>query len=94
MNRYYKQRLRPEEDRDAVLLNRLLTQYGEDEATSGALAKASRTQSDSRALQLMSRFQRKQAIAGQAGRAQRDFDARVGQKANKLQKYFRAQVMF
>ncbi|KAJ1980271.1 pre-60S factor rei1 [Dimargaris xerosporica] len=94
LKRYYKQRFRAEDTRESVVINRLLTQYAED----GAFASAAHKQANDRAL-IMNQPKGRWALRQQhssitAKRRQLEYDARVGAKANKLQRYFRPQVLF
>ncbi|RKP09081.1 C2H2 type zinc-finger-domain-containing protein [Thamnocephalis sphaerospora] len=86
LRRYYKQYIRPEDERESVVINRLLTQHGHQ--------GLQRAQAECRALQLMSEFQKRQVLSHQESRRRNDFKTRVGVKANKLQRYFREQVLY
>ncbi|KAJ1982560.1 pre-60S factor rei1 [Dimargaris verticillata] len=94
LKRYYKQRFRVEDTRESVVINRLLTQYAED----GAFASAAHKQANDRAL-IMNQPRGRWALRQQhpsimVKRRQLEYDAKVGAKANKLQKYFRHQILF
>ncbi|CAG8468045.1 16393_t:CDS:2 [Acaulospora colombiana] len=83
--KYYKQSLRPEEERDSVIINRLITQYGESfgytRNSGGVLATKG------------SQVKRSRATIFQEKHRQQEFDLRVGVKANKLQRHYRAQIL-
>lgn len=75
-----------QQNRESVRVHKLLTQYGHQ--------GAQRAQTECRALQLMSEFQRRQVFSHQESRRCNDFKTRVGIKANGLQRYFREQVLY
>ncbi|CAG8631148.1 12749_t:CDS:2 [Racocetra fulgida] len=83
MRRYYKQNLRPEEHRDSIIINRLITQYGDYHRRSGGvlIAKGGHAK---HAQYYITTLQDKR---------HHDFDTRIGIKANKLQRHFRAQIL-
>ncbi|RUS31365.1 C2H2 type zinc-finger-domain-containing protein [Jimgerdemannia flammicorona] len=92
--RYYKQSLRPEESRDSVLINRLITQYDAD--SNFASSGYQRTGSGPRARFLITDGRtgaRGPTEAYQASRHDFDFRARIGIKANKLQHHYREQIL-
>ncbi|KAF0528296.1 C2H2 type zinc-finger-domain-containing protein [Gigaspora margarita] len=86
LRRYYKQNLRPEENRDSIIINRLITQYGSNidyhRRSGGVLLAKGHAK---HAQYYIATFQDK--------RLHDDFDTRVGIKANKLQRHFRAQIL-
>ncbi|KAI8058521.1 C2H2 type zinc-finger-domain-containing protein [Syncephalis plumigaleata] len=86
LRRYYQQNVRPEDNRESVQVHKLLTQHGHQ--------GVQRAQTECRALQLMSEFQRRQVFSHQESRRRNDFRTRVGVKANALQRYFREQVLY
>ncbi|CAG8450338.1 12657_t:CDS:2 [Acaulospora morrowiae] len=85
LRRYYKQSLRPEEERDSIIINRLITQYGESFGYTRNPGGVFATKGG--------RVKRNQTIAIQDKRRQQEFDSLVGVKANKLQRHFRAQIL-
>jgi pre-60S factor REI1 len=87
LRQYYKQHFHPQvEERESTVIHKLLTQYTQEETD--------RNRSDARALTLMSGFQRKQATGTKDHDHHRQFDVRIGQSNNKLQRHFRAQILF
>ncbi|CAG8448733.1 1592_t:CDS:2, partial [Scutellospora calospora] len=78
LRRYYRQNLRPQEDRESIIINRLITQYGGNfdyhRRSGGVLI--SKSGHAKHAQYYIATFQDKH-----------EFDTRVGIKANKLQRF-------
>ncbi|KAI7862512.1 C2H2 type zinc-finger-domain-containing protein [Spinellus fusiger] len=90
LKRYYDQKLKPEETRDSVLINQLIGQYiGNDKFES--------LRSSSRAGQMLITDGRNNASrpteAFKDRRVHYQYETRVGIQANKLQKYFKVQII-
>ncbi|CAG8529299.1 7311_t:CDS:2 [Diversispora eburnea] len=84
LQRYYKQSLRPLEEHDSVIINRLITQYGESfgyTRNSGGLLIAKSAQAKHSRNSILDKS------------CQLEFDTRVGIKANKLQRHLRKQIL-
>ncbi|ORX76487.1 hypothetical protein K493DRAFT_321545 [Basidiobolus meristosporus CBS 931.73] len=86
LKRYYQQNIRPEEERDSVIINRLLTHYQSNMGYRG---------SQSQALMLATNKQRvaRDMNTYQDQRRRHEFKSEIGVKANGLQKHFRAQIL-
>jgi len=84
LRRYYKQNLKIPADEDERPSRRMITNE----------AYGVRNESDSQALLLMTHYEFKQAKTHHEIRHRQDFDTRIGIRANKLQRHFRAQVLF
>ncbi|KAF9415436.1 hypothetical protein BGZ94_000087 [Podila epigama] len=97
LNRYYRQNVKPEESRDSVLINRLLTHYtdhmGYDLALSKTKARSERGQALVARNEGEARWAQKQTSTFKDFRRIEEHKARVGQKQNKLQKHYRVQIL-
>jgi pre-60S factor REI1 len=87
-NMYWRQHLKPEESRDAILINQLRLTYtsmglvsGSSRSIGGAVVAAARRQEN-----VQRRVQAKMQV-----KAFQDHKSRIGMKANGLQKHFRHQ---
>ncbi|CAG8442305.1 11973_t:CDS:2 [Rhizophagus irregularis] len=85
LRRYYRQNLRPIEERDSII-NRFITEYGDNSKyrQSGGILITN---------DHMYKHYRPHFIASREKRHQQNYDTRIGIKANKLQRHFRAQIM-
>ncbi|KAJ1652909.1 pre-60S factor rei1 [Dispira simplex] len=93
LRHYYRQRFDAEDTRESVLIHQLRTQ---DPEGSSALTPAER-QAKERALILSmtkGKWAFKQMTSFREQKTHENFRSRVGVKANKLQRYFRAQILF
>ncbi|CAG8458384.1 12792_t:CDS:2 [Ambispora leptoticha] len=89
LRRYYKQYLRPRESREKATVNRLLTDYSRD----FGYKRTSRTrESGIMVTHPANKGGAATRVAFKDKRRQHEFDVRVGIKANKLQRHFRAQT--
>lgn len=97
LNKYYRQNVKPEESRDSVLINRLLTHYtdhmGYDLALLKSKARSERGQALVARNEGESRWAQKQTSTFKDFRRIEEHKARVGQKQNKLQKHYRVQIL-
>ncbi|KAI7828221.1 C2H2 type zinc-finger-domain-containing protein [Gamsiella multidivaricata] len=97
LNKYYRQNVKPEESRDSVLINRLLTHYtdhmGYDLALSKSKARSERGQALVARNEGEARWAHKQTSTFKDFRRIEEHKARVGQKQNKLQKHYRVQIL-
>ncbi|KAF9365575.1 hypothetical protein BGX34_009401 [Mortierella sp. NVP85] len=97
LSRYYKQNVKPEETRDSVLINRLLTHYtdhmGYDLALTKSKARAERGQALVARNEGEARWAFKQTSTFRDFRRIEEHKSRVGQKQNKLQKHYREQIL-
>ncbi|KAG0260727.1 hypothetical protein BG011_001676 [Mortierella polycephala] len=97
LNKYFRQNVKPEESRDSVLINRLLTHYtdhmGYDLALSKTKARSERGQALVARNQGEARWAQKQTSTFKDFRRIEEHKARVGQKQNKLQKHYRVQIL-
>lgn len=97
LNKYYRQNVKPEESRDSVLINRLLTHYtdhmGYDLALSKTKARSERGQALVARNEGEARWAQKQTSTFKDFRRIEEHKARVGQKQNKLQKHYRVQIL-
>jgi len=86
LQRYYKQNLRPVEERDASIINRLITEYSDNSEyrQSGGILITN---------DHMYKNHQPRFVALREKRLQQDYDTRIGIKANKLQRHFRPQIM-
>ncbi|CAG8447278.1 135_t:CDS:2 [Funneliformis mosseae] len=87
LQKYYRQNLRPIEERDASIINRLITEYsGNSEYTrqSGRLLITR----DNVYKNYQPRY-----VSLREKQYQQVYDTRIGMKANKLQRHFRAQIL-
>lgn len=87
LQKYYRQNLRPIEERDASIINRLITEYsGNSEYTrqSGRLLITR----DNVYKNYQPRY-----VSLREKQYQQVYDTRIGVKANKLQRHFRAQIL-
>ncbi|GBC09732.1 hypothetical protein RclHR1_09070004 [Rhizophagus clarus] len=85
LRRYYRQNLRPIEERDSII-NRLITEYSDNSGcgqSEGILITNDH----------MYKHYQPHFIASREKKLQQDYDTRIGVKANKLQRYYRAQIM-
>ncbi|CAG8436674.1 6379_t:CDS:2 [Ambispora gerdemannii] len=91
LQRYYKQYLRPREPRENATVNRLLTDYSRD----FGYQRTSRTRESGIMVThpVDKNADTATRVAFKDKRRQHEFDVRVGIKANKLQRYFRAQIL-
>jgi pre-60S factor REI1 len=90
LGRYYKQSLRPTEQDDAVLINKLITSYSSDFGYESHRSRGARGQlliTDGKT------GARSAKDAYNDTKHHEDFRSRVGVKANKLQRHFRAQIL-
>ncbi|KAK9760903.1 pre-60S factor rei1 [Basidiobolus ranarum] len=86
LKRYYQQNIKPEEERDSVIINRLLTHYQQNMGYRGSQAQALMLATNKhRVARDMNTYQDQ--------RRPHEFASRVGVKANGLQKHFRAQIL-
>ncbi|CAO3628011.1 unnamed protein product [Cunninghamella echinulata] len=92
LKRYYDQRLKPEETRDSVLINRLIGHYSDSDVFESLRSLHSNN------------HQRRMITNGKQGliksteafkekRVHQQYKTRVGIQANKLQKYYREQII-
>ncbi|KAI8088640.1 C2H2 type zinc-finger-domain-containing protein [Halteromyces radiatus] len=91
MKRYYDQKLRPEETRDSILINKLIGQYSDSN-----VFESLRSFSSSHQRRMITDGKRgviKSTEAFKEKRIHQDYKTRVGMQANKLQKYFREQII-
>ncbi|KAF8931351.1 C2H2 type zinc-finger-domain-containing protein [Dissophora ornata] len=97
LNKYYRQNVKPEESRDSVLINQLLTHYtdhmGYDLALSKSKARSERGQALVARNDGEARWAHKQTSTFKDFRRIEEHKARVGQKQNKLQKHYRVQIL-
>ncbi|KAI1299681.1 hypothetical protein EDD11_006443 [Mortierella claussenii] len=97
LNKYYRQNVKPEESRDSVLINRLLTHYtdhmGYDLALTKTKARSERGQALVARNDGEARWAHKQTSTFKDFRRIEEHKARVGQKQNKLQKHYRVQIL-
>ncbi|KAG0316560.1 hypothetical protein BGZ99_006829 [Dissophora globulifera] len=97
LNKYYRQNVKPEESRDSVLINRLLTHYtdhmGYDLALTKTKARSERGQALVARNDGEARWAQKQTSTFKDFRRIEEHKARVGQKQNKLQKHYRVQIL-
>ncbi|KAJ1925556.1 pre-60S factor rei1 [Tieghemiomyces parasiticus] len=91
--RYYRQRLTDTDTRDAALINHLLVEYADGERPMSAAEKRKAEQALMRN-QPKGQWALRQMRYGHETRRANDFRTRTGIKANKLQRHFRAQVLF
>ncbi|CDH48403.1 cytoplasmic protein [Lichtheimia corymbifera JMRC:FSU:9682] len=92
LKRYYNQRFKPEDTRESVLINKLIGQYtdmpGYETARSSSSSQRRRLAiTDGKAQHV------RHTEAFKEMRVHEDHKSRVGIKANKLQKYFRVQIL-
>ncbi|KAI8072921.1 C2H2 type zinc-finger-domain-containing protein [Gongronella butleri] len=88
LKRYYDQRLKPEDTRDSVLINKLIGHY-----TSDHVFESMRKQTSHRHLITDGSHGAKPKEAFKDKRVHEDYKTRVGIQSNKLQKYFRIQII-
>lgn len=91
MKKYYDQKLKPEETRDSILINKLIGQYTETPAFDSM-----RRQNNNNPLLLTDSRNRNGLRTTEAFkdlRKKHEFQTRVGISTNKLQKYFRIQIL-
>ncbi|KAF9105372.1 hypothetical protein BGX27_009656 [Mortierella sp. AM989] len=97
LNKYYRQNVKPEESRDSVLINRLLTHYtdhmGYDLELSKTRGRSERGQALVARNNGEARWAHKQTSTFKDFRRIEEHKARVGQKQNKLQKHYREQIL-
>ncbi|KAF9185237.1 hypothetical protein BGZ51_002761 [Haplosporangium sp. Z 767] len=97
LNKYFRQNVKPEESRDSVLINRLLTHYtdhmGYDLALSKTKARSERGQALVARNEGEARWAHRQTSTFKDFRRIEEHKARVGQKQNKLQKHYRVQIL-
>ncbi|KAG0000626.1 hypothetical protein BGZ80_001338 [Entomortierella chlamydospora] len=97
LNKYFRQNVKPEESRDSVLINRLLTHYTDHMGYDLALAKTKDRSERGQALVARNegeaRWAHKQTSTFRDFRRVEEFKSRVGQKQNKLQKHYREQIL-
>ncbi|KAG9302237.1 hypothetical protein G9A89_008728 [Geosiphon pyriformis] len=82
LHRYYKQYLRPREAREPVIVNRLLTHYTHNLGYERTMRTYNLGPAAAR-----------RGTVNKEKRCQHEFDTRIGIKANKLQRHFRAQIL-
>ncbi|KAI8394226.1 C2H2 type zinc-finger-domain-containing protein [Radiomyces spectabilis] len=89
LKRYYDQSLKPEETRDSVLINKLIGQYSESNVYQSLRSSGNR--------RLLITDGRKANVrhteAFKDARVHDEYRTRVGIQSNKLQKYFRIQII-
>ncbi|CAO3594440.1 unnamed protein product [Absidia cylindrospora] len=90
MKRYYDQRLKPEETRDSILINKLIGQYSDSHVYESLRSFGQGYQR--RMITDGKRGTTKATEAFMEKRVHNDYRTRVGMQANKLQKYFREQI--
>ncbi|KAG1152681.1 hypothetical protein G6F37_003254 [Rhizopus arrhizus] len=90
LKKYYDQKLKPEETRDSVLINKLIGQY-----TDSPVFDSMRRQNNNPLLLTDSRSRHglRTTEAFKDLRSQHEYTTRVGINQNKLQKYFRIQIL-
>ncbi|KAK5827844.1 C2H2 type zinc-finger-domain-containing protein [Linnemannia elongata] len=97
LNKYYRQNVKPEETRDSVLINKLLTHYTDHMGYDLALSKTKERKERGQALVARNdgeaRWAQKQTSTFKDFRRIEEHKARVGQKQNKLQKHYRVQIL-
>ncbi|KAF9200445.1 hypothetical protein BGZ49_009336 [Haplosporangium sp. Z 27] len=97
LNKYYRQNVKPEESRDSVLINRLLTHYTDHMGYDLALSKTKGRSERGQALVARNdgeaRWAHKQTSTFKDFRRVEVFKSVVGQKQNKLQKHYREQIL-
>ncbi|KAF9929271.1 hypothetical protein FBU30_001753 [Linnemannia zychae] len=97
LNKYYRQNIKPEETRDSVLINKLLTHYTDHMGYDLALAKTKERKERGQALVARNageaRWAAKQTSTFRDFRRIEEHKSRVGQKQNSLQKHYRVQIL-
>ncbi|KAF9580374.1 hypothetical protein BGW38_003011 [Lunasporangiospora selenospora] len=97
LSRYYKQNVKPEETRDSILINKLLTHYTDHMGYTMAVAQTKERSERGQALVARNageaRWAHKQTSTFKDFRRIEEHKARVGQKQNKLQKHYREQIL-
>ncbi|KAG0228505.1 hypothetical protein BGW42_002129 [Actinomortierella wolfii] len=97
LNRYYRQNIKPEETRDSVLINKLLTHYtdhmGYELTLSKSKARSERGQALIARNEGEARWAHKQTATFRDFRRMEDYKSRVGQKQNKMQFHYREQIL-
>ncbi|KAI8343758.1 C2H2 type zinc-finger-domain-containing protein [Chlamydoabsidia padenii] len=91
MKRYYDQRLKPEETRDSILINKLIGQYSDSH-----VFESLRSFGQGHQRRMITDGKHNNTKATEAFKEKRlhqDYKTRVGMQANKLQKYFREQII-
>ncbi|CAO3619095.1 unnamed protein product [Cunninghamella blakesleeana] len=92
MKRYYDQKLKPEETRDSVLINRLIGHYSDSDVFESLRSLHSNNQ-HRRLITNGKHGLVKSTEAFKEKRVHQDYRTRVGLQANKLQKYYREQII-
>lgn len=88
MKRYYDQKLKPEETRDSVLINKLIGQYSES-----PVFESMRQTNNNRLLLTDGRRNMRTTEAFKDLRTQHEYTTKVGINQNRLQKHFRIQIL-
>ncbi|KAI8878843.1 hypothetical protein K501DRAFT_227703 [Backusella circina FSU 941] len=88
LKRYYDQKLKPEETRDSILINKLIGQYTETPAF-----ESMRQTNNNRLLLTNGRHGQRPTEAFKDLRNQHEYTTRVGINQNRLQKHFRIQIL-
>ncbi|KAL7318666.1 pre-60S factor rei1 [Mucor circinelloides] len=88
MKRYYDQKLKPEETRDSILINKLIGQYSESPAF-----ESMRNSNNNRLLITDGRRGMRTTEAFKDLRTQHEYTTKVGMNQNRLQKHFRIQII-
>ncbi|KAJ1980867.1 pre-60S factor rei1 [Dimargaris cristalligena] len=91
--RYYRQRLQPSDTDNPALISRMLTEHADGDRP---MTKAERKKMEKALIlqQPKGRWALKNNHSYLETRTKHHFDTRVGIKANKLQRHFRAQILF
>ncbi|KAI8971555.1 C2H2 type zinc-finger-domain-containing protein [Mycotypha africana] len=92
MKRYYDQKLKPEDNRDSVLINKLIGQYSESPVFE-SLRKTSGGPKGSKLMITDGRHGMRPTEAFKDLRNQHEYTTKVGMNQNRLQKHFRIQII-
>ena len=88
MKRYYDQKLKPEETRDSILINKLIGQYSDSPAF-----ESMRNSNNNRLLLTDGRHGMRPTEAFKDLRTKHEYTTKVGMNQNRLQKHFRIQII-
>lgn len=88
MKRYYDQKLKPEETRDSILINKLIGQYSDSPAF-----ESMRNSNNNRLLLTDGRHGMRTTEAFKDLRTKHEYTTKVGMNQNRLQKHFRIQII-
>ncbi|KAI7854804.1 C2H2 type zinc-finger-domain-containing protein [Circinella umbellata] len=99
LKRYYDQKFKPEDSRDSVLINKLIGQYSDMQGYQTPRGASSSSSHQARGGRFMITDGSKNGIhvrhteAFKDKRIHEEYKTRVGMQSNKLQKYFRIQIL-